>query len=397
MFTHPLTLTPLLALALALGWTAWRPGQISTAVVLACVALLVWALSRVGRAQQRMLSTQLANLEQRCAEQRSALEHTQSRCAEVEADLRATEERYLLALRGSQEGLWEWDLASGAVHLSPRWTSMLGFESHELPNSLQTWRSRVHPDDRTALEEALARHLDGVEARFDHEMRLMHKDGSVRHVLSRGVAIRDEGGTPYRMVGLDTDVTRLRRVQIVLDAVAEGTAGAFGEHFFAAMVQHFARALEVDCAFIAECVDQPPTRVRTLAYWSAANGVVENFEFALAGTPCEEVLNEGRACFHRQGLAQLFPREAGFEAYLGMPIVASDGRVLGHMAMFDKQPLGDEVLVDRIYRIFLARAAAEMERMQALERLAVNLSAGTAASTPSRADTSGGTLTASAA
>jgi PAS domain S-box-containing protein len=260
------------------------------------------------------------------------------------------------------------------VHLSPRWKSMLGFESHELANDMQAWRARVHPAERSALEQALARHLDGAEARFDHEMRLLHKDGSVRHVLSRGVAIRRESGEPYRMVGLDTDVTRLRRVQAVLDAVADGTAGASGERFFAAMVQHFARALEVDCAFIAECVDHPPTRVRTLAFWSAADGVVENFEFALAGTPCDEVLNEGRACFHRQGLAELFPREAGFEAYLGMPIIASDGRVLGHLALFDKQPLGDEVLVDRVYRIFLARAAAEMERMQALAQLALTAS-----------------------
>ena len=384
MFAHPLTFASLLALGSVLG----------------CAALLVWLLSRAGRAQQRLLRTKLAQLEQGCAEQRIARERAESRCAEVEADLRATEQRYLLALRGSQEGLWEWDLGSNAVHLSPRWMSMLGFGLHELAGDMQAWRARVHPDDRSALEAALARHLDGSDARFDHEMRLLHKDGSVRHVLSRGVAIRRENGVPYRMVGLDTDVTRLRRVQAVLDAVADGTAGAFGADFFSAMVQHFARALEVDCAFIAECVDHPPTRVRTLAYWSADKGVAENFEFALVGTPCEEVLNEGRACFHRQGLAQLFPREAGFEAYLGMPMIASDGRVLGHLALFSKRPLGDEVLVDRIYRIFLARAAAEMERMQALDRLAStapNLSADTAASVPSRADTSGGTLTASAA
>lgn len=104
--------------------------------------------------------------------------------------------------------------------------------------------------------------------------------------------------------------------------------------------------------------------------WSATEGLVPSFEFALAGTPCDQVLNEGRACFHRQGVAELFPREAGFEAYLGMPIVASDGRVLGHLALWNKQPLGDEVLVDRVYRIFLARAAAEIERMQALARAA---------------------------
>ena len=300
----------------------------------------------------------------------TALERSEALRAAAQAELRATEERYLLALRGSQDGLWEWDLDSGAVHLSPRWKGMLGFESHEVEDDLGGWRARVHPDDQAAFDAALARHLDGADARFEHELRLLHKDGKARHVLSRGVAIRHENGVPYRMVGMDADVTRLRRVQAVLDAVADGTAGAFGDAFFAAMVQHFAIALEVDCAFIAECVDHPTTRVRTLAYWSAAKGLVKNFEFELAGTPCDEVLNQGLARFHRQGLAERFPREAGYDAYLGMPIVASDGRVLGHLALRHRQPLGDEVLVERVYRIFLGRAAAEIERMQALAQLA---------------------------
>ena len=375
LFTHPLPLTSLLALALALVWTAWRPGAVPAAVVLACGALLAWAVSGVARAQQRQLADKLVQLERRVDEQQAALERSEVRRSAVEADLRATEERYLLALRGSQDGLWEWDIASGAVHLSPRWKSMLGFEPQELANAKQAWHARVHADDRPAFDAALARHLSGADLCFDHEMRLLHKDGSVRHVLSRGAAIRRESGEPYRMVGLDTDVTRLRRVQAVLDAVADGTAGAFGERFFQAMVRHFARALEVDNAFIAECLDQPATKVRTLAYWSASKGLVDNFEFGLPGTPCEAVLNDGKVCFHPQDLANMFPREAGYEAYLGMPIIASDGRVLGHLALRHKQPLGDEVLVDRVYRIFLARAAAEIERMQALGRLAGLVSA----------------------
>lgn len=65
----------------------------------------------------------------------------------------------------------------------------------------------------------------------------------------------------------------------------------------------------------------------------------------------------------------MFPIEAGFEAYLGLPIVAGDGRVLGHPAFLNSEPLGDEVLVDSVYRIFLARAAAELERIRALARL----------------------------
>src|SRR5262249_1475578 len=153
---------------------------------------------------------------------------------------------------------------------------------------------------------ALQRHLDGSEPRFEQELRLLHKDGSVRHVLSRAVAIRSDSGAAERLLGLDTDVTRLKRVQAVIDAIADGTAGGHGTRFFEAMAPHFARALGVDCAFITECADQPPTRVRTLAWWSAEKGFRENFEFALAGTPCEAVVRDGVTCFHREGVQEKF-------------------------------------------------------------------------------------------
>ena len=90
-------------------------------------------------------------------------------------------------------------------------------------------------------------------------------------------------------------------------------------------------------------------------------------------------MQEGRACFHREGLAQLFPRETGYESFLGLPIVGSDGRLLGHLAFFDTRPRGDDLLVDAIFRIFLARAAAELERCQALARLAAREQASTTA------------------
>ena len=348
--------------------------SIVTAALVA-LALLAWlALSGVRRSVRRRdeWNARLAQLERRVTEQRSAIERAESSRAAAEAELRASEARYAEALRGSQDGMWDWDLVSGAVQLSPRWKAMLGFEAHELADDLEGWRSRVHPEDRAALEQALARHLApdsaSAEVHFEHELRLLHKDGSVRWVLSRGIAIRRASGAPYRMVGQDTDVTQLRRVSHVLEAVADGTAGTVGEAFFPAMVRHFARALGLDCAFVAECADQPPTRVRTLAYWSDGD-LKDNFEFALAGTPCEAVVQGERAALHRSGLAQMFPREAGWDAYLGLPIIASDGRMLGHLAFRHRSPLGDEVLIDSVYRIFLARAAAELERLQALARL----------------------------
>ncbi len=347
MPTSWFTLGGLVALALALGWAAsasWRAHG---------------------------LQTELANTASGLSEARSALAREQAARAAAEAQVRATEERWQLALRGSQDGLWEWQLAHGRVQLSPRWKGMLGYGADELGATREDWLARVHPDDRAAFVDAMARLLDSGETRFEHEMRLLHRDGSVRQVLTRAVLVRGEDGRPERLLGLDTDVTRLKRVQCVLDAVAEGTAGAHGERFFAAMAEHFARALDVDCAFITECADDPPTRVRTLAYWSVDQGMRENFEFTLAGTPCAEVIEGGKSCFHPERLAELYPRARGWESYVGMPIVASDGRVLGHMALRDRQRLGDEVLVDRVYRIFLARAAAEIERAQALARLAL--------------------------
>jgi PAS domain S-box-containing protein len=353
--------------------------SIVTAALLA-LALLAWlAISAARRAARRRdaWNARLAQLEREVADQRGAFERAEASRNVAEAELRASEERYAAALRGSQDGMWDWDLASGRVQLSPRWKSMLGFEAHELADDLQGWRSRVHPEDRAALDEALARPLASgsgpAEARFEHELRLVHKDGTVRWVLSRGVALRRASGAAYRVIGQDTDVTQLRRVSHVLQAVADGTAGAVGEAFFPAMVRHFAQALGLDCAFVAECADQPPTRVRTLAYWSDGT-LKENIEFALPGTPCEAVVHTEQPALHRCGLAQMFPREAGWESYLGLPIVASDGRMLGHLAFRHRAPLGDEVLVDAVYRIFLARAAAELERIQALARLPVKAS-----------------------
>jgi PAS domain S-box-containing protein len=369
MFFHPINVASLLGLLGTLLWLWWRPGAAALVAALACVALLLWSTRRQVQAERGALAAKLAVSEERSQSHRAAAALSEAARSSAEAERRSAEERYLLVLRGSQDGLWECDLASGAMDFSPRWKSMLGLAPGEIGADRAAWIARVHPDDRDGLEAALARHLAGGDARFEHEMRLLHRDGSVRNVFSRGIALRDESGTPVRMVGLDTDVTRLKRVQTVLDAIAEGTAGAFGSDFFRAMVRHFARALEVDRAFITECADEPVTRVRTLAVWSAHGGDTDNFEYALAGTPCAEVVGEGRTCFHREGLSKLFPGEAGYESFLGLPIIASDGRMLGHLAFFDTRPRGDDMLVDSIYRIFLGRAAAEIERIQALTRL----------------------------
>jgi PAS domain S-box-containing protein len=310
----------------------------------------------------------IAALERTARTQQADLEQAIQRRKQIEAALQLSEERYALAIRSSSDGLWEWSLDSDDMHLSPRWKGMLGYADQELRGGRERWRRCVHPDDLAQVEGALRAHLEGERDIYEMQHRLLHKDGSVRWILSRGTAIRHASGKPYRMVGLDTDVTRIKRIETILNEIVAGTSGQFGDAFFHSLVRHFAAALQVPCAFITECADQPPSRLRTLAFWSEAD-FLDNFEYDLPGTPCESVVKEGRTCFHPKGLAALFPIEEGYESYLGIPIFGSDGKVIGHLAFLDTKEMTEDMLVDAIHRIFTARAGAEIERMAALELL----------------------------
>src|SRR2546425_9147356 len=96
------------------------------------------------------------------------------------------------------------------VYYSPRWKAMLGYEENEVGDGPAEWLDRVHPDDLPRLQAKRSAHLDGTSPHFEDEHRMRHKDGSYRWFLSRGFAVRDDGGRPYRMAGAQTDVTDRR-------------------------------------------------------------------------------------------------------------------------------------------------------------------------------------------
>lgn len=124
--------------------------------------------------------------------------------------LRESEERYSLALQGANDGLWDWRVGSSELHLSARWKAMLGYADDELPNVQESWWSRVHPDDLPGVRHALERHVHGETEFFEHEHRLQHRDGSWRHVLVRGKAVRNAAGEATRLAGSLSDVTQAR-------------------------------------------------------------------------------------------------------------------------------------------------------------------------------------------
>jgi diguanylate cyclase (GGDEF)-like protein/PAS domain S-box-containing protein len=133
--------------------------------------------------------------------------HTQVAHKQAEEALRESEERYALAARGANDGLWDWNLREDVIYFSPRWKIMLGYQEGEIGNCPKEWLDRIHVADRQRVKDEIAAHQRGLTPHFESENRVQHKDGSFRWMLSRGLAVHDPAGKALRMAGSQTDIT----------------------------------------------------------------------------------------------------------------------------------------------------------------------------------------------
>jgi len=134
----------------------------------------------------------------------------------TEDALRASEKRWQLALRGTNDGLWDWNAVTGEVYYSARWKQILGYGDHEIPNSTEEWDLRVHPDDLPRVQAEVDAHLTRKTPYYVSEYRMRGRDGSYRWVLARGQAVWDEQGKPLRMAGSHTDITDRKKAEELL-------------------------------------------------------------------------------------------------------------------------------------------------------------------------------------
>jgi PAS domain S-box-containing protein len=133
----------------------------------------------------------------------------------TESALRESEERLSLAFAGAQEGVWDWNLETGAVVYSAQWRKMLGYNEDEIEPHVSAWERLLHPDDRAAVREVVEGVVRG-ERDYTIEFRLQHKDGHYVHVLSRGFPVRRQDGYVGRIVGTHFDLSERKRTEEAL-------------------------------------------------------------------------------------------------------------------------------------------------------------------------------------
>ncbi len=124
------------------------------------------------------------------------------------------EERLKLALRGSNDGIWDWNILDNSVYFCPRWKEMIGYSDEELINEVPTWTDNIHPDDVEATWASINKHVNSKTEYYEGIHRLKHKDGHWVWILDRGKALYDSDGKATRMIGTHTDISEQKALQL---------------------------------------------------------------------------------------------------------------------------------------------------------------------------------------
>jgi PAS domain S-box-containing protein len=259
----------------------------------------------------------------------------------AEEALRQSEERFNLAVKAAQEGIWDWNMETNEVWYSPRYKEMLGYSEGEIENHVSAWLRLLHPDDKERSLQLVDEVMRG-ERNYELEFRLRHKDGHYLNILSRGYPVRRESdGKIVRIVGIHLDITERKQaekeksqllrnmdeqrayLQTIVDSLPVGllVADATGKMIF---INDIARKIWGGDVPFAKNVDEYYTYK---AWWSKTGERVATEDMPLARAIRGETHTENVMDFER------FDGMRGTQLVSSAPIKTSDGIIIGGVAI----------------------------------------------------------------
>ncbi|MBE7498255.1 MAG: PAS domain-containing protein [Verrucomicrobiaceae bacterium] len=284
----------------------------------------------------------------------------------------ALEQRAHAALLSHLEGmplaLVECDRHNRVCIWSPQAEKLFGWSADVVIGRHHSEWGFIHPDDAPRAEASLRRLLDRSESRNTCVHRNFTRDGRILVCEWHNSVVLNEEGEIQSVLMLASDITLEKKLEAALRAMAEGVEMRRGETFFQFLCLQLADTLETKFASVAMLIPERDRMVRTLGF-CAGGKVQPNVTYSVIDTPCHNVLS-GEVCYYDAGLQERFPndlmlQELGVTCYMGMPLHASDGRVIGLISAFHTQAMDRQERLQAMFQIFAVRAAAELERHQA--------------------------------
>ena len=244
------------------------------------------------------------------------------------------------------------------TYASPTYKELLGYEPTELNQQMVI--NLVHPDEQSQIQPVVS----GLWRENIHKTNGRWRTQNGRFVWLETIWKRSPDG--QSILAFSRENT-LKNVDEALRILSHGPVDAHGLDYFRILVSQVSAALHRPFAFITEHFENK-TKVRMLAFWQG-NDFGVPFEYGLAGTPCDFVINQGKTSHYPMAVQAIFPNDQDLvtlsaQGYIGVPLYNADKKIIGHLALLDNKPLVMEDYEWSLLRIFAARAGTELEMMQ---------------------------------
>jgi len=296
-----------------------------------------------------------------------ALDYLQKaqRLAEAEQASRESEGRFRAIFESAAAGMATVSPEGKILQVNPAVCRFLGYAAGEL--QAMDVVSISHPDDREVTRRFYGELLSRKRSAFSYEKRYFRKDGSFVWGLTTVAGVYDEDDLLGYCVVLLQDITARKLYEDFVKVVDRGASIKNGDGFFRSLGLYLSEALRADYVIVGEILPANRNRIRTIV--AVADGTVgQNLEYDLAGTPCENVVEQS-VCSYPKGVQERFPNDShlvqmGAQGYVGTPLLDAKGKPLGILAVLFRRPLTNIRIAESILQFFAVRAASELERRQ---------------------------------